>query len=102
MFWEPDPRTPEQYQSELDEYIELATKMLPFFLLRRACEHKLGRVSLTVSNGSDDPISQLQVELVIAEKASWASVTMTPISLTSNCRRGQRCSARRVEVRLAV
>lgn len=68
MFWEPDPRTPEQYQSELDEYIELTTKMLPFFLLRRACEHKLGRVSLTVSNGSDDPISQLQVELVIAEK----------------------------------
>ncbi len=72
MFWEPDPRTPEQYQIEVDNYIDQAAKMLPYFVLRRACERKLGRISLTLSNGSDDPIGQLQVEVVIAEKAFLA------------------------------
>jgi hypothetical protein len=73
QFWEPDPRTPEAYQAEVDAYIENATKAMPAVLVKRAYERKLGRIALSVRNETDDPIRQLQVELFIGGEGIWAA-----------------------------
>lgn len=65
-FWEPDPRTPEKYQAEVDAYIRKATKAMPSVIVRRAYERKLGRIALSIRNNTDDPIQKLQLEVFIA------------------------------------
>ena len=60
-----ETRTPEAYEAEVDAYIAKATKVLQWFVIKRAYERKLGRVALSVRNNTDDPIHRLQVELLI-------------------------------------
>jgi hypothetical protein len=70
--FERDKRTPEEYQAEVDAYIAKAKKVLPRVIFRRAYQHKLGRIALSVCNETDDPIHKLQVGLVIPTKGVMA------------------------------
>ncbi len=69
---EPDRRTAEDYQKEVDTYIAKATKVLPALVIRRAYDQRLGRIALSVRNNTDDPIHQLQVELLFGAKGVMA------------------------------
>jgi hypothetical protein len=64
--FEPDPRTPEDYENELDLYIGKAERRLPAVVLWRTYKRGLGRLALFVRNDTDDPVRQLQVEVHIA------------------------------------
>lgn len=72
QFWEPDARTPAQYQAEVDKYVARATKDMPAVMLRRAAELRLGRIVLSVANASHQPIKQLEIELTIVGGVVWA------------------------------
>jgi hypothetical protein len=71
-FLERDERTPEAYEAEVKEYTATAMEVLPFYLMRRAHELKLGRIALSVRNNTDDPIHRLQVEVAIEVKGVTA------------------------------
>jgi hypothetical protein len=70
--YEPDARTPEAYEGEVNKYIETATEVLPTVLIRRAYELEMGRIDLTIRNETDDPIHQLRVELYIRAEGVMA------------------------------
>jgi hypothetical protein len=65
-FYEPDNRTREDYDKQVDGYIAKTTKAMPAFILRKAIEGGLGRLALFVRNDTEDPIRQLQVDPYIA------------------------------------
>lgn len=67
-----DPRTPDEYQAEVDAYIAKATDVLPSLVAKGAYERNLGAIALSVRNHTDDPIRGLQVEVVIAAKGIMA------------------------------
>lgn len=71
--WEPDSRTPEDYQAEVETYLDELKKVMPAVILRRAYERKLGEVRLLLQNNTDDPIDQLQFELSVAADGIFAA-----------------------------
>lgn len=72
-FWEPDSRTPEDYQAEVDAYLDAVKEVMPAVILRRAYERKLGQVRLLLHNNTDDPIDQLQLEVYVAADGVFAA-----------------------------
>jgi len=69
---ESDPRTPEQYDKEVDEYISKASKALPGVLLKGCQARGLGRTAFVVRNDTDDPIDGLLIEVRISVKGVMA------------------------------
>jgi len=63
--YEPDNRTREDYDKEVETYIGKATKAMPAFVLRRMFDREMGRVTFLVRNDTDDPIHKLQVQVHI-------------------------------------
>lgn len=62
---EPDMRTREDYDKQVETYIGKATKVMLAFVLRRMFDREMGRVTLLVRNDTDDPIHKLQVRVHI-------------------------------------
>jgi hypothetical protein len=72
-FWEPDSRTPQDYENEVDTYLDAVKEVMPAVMLRRAYERKLGQVRLLLQNNTDDPIDQLQLELYVPADGVFAA-----------------------------
>ena len=68
----PDSRTAADYQKEVDAYISRATKVLRGVAIARAYGRKLGVITLSVHNNTDNPIHRLQVELLIDDPGIMA------------------------------
>ena len=81
-WYEPDIRTREQYQAEVDAYIEKAAKALPLVLLRRAHQRKLGCLALSIRNDTDDPIQKLQLEVFIGADGIFAATEYGEVPAT--------------------
>jgi hypothetical protein len=63
--YEPDKRTREDYDKQVETYIGKATNAMPAFVLRRMFDRDMGRVTFLVGNDTDDPIHKLQVQIHI-------------------------------------
>jgi hypothetical protein len=63
--YEPDKRTREDYDKQVETYIGKATNAMPAFVLRRMFDRDMGRVTFLVRNDTDDPIHKLQVQIHI-------------------------------------
>lgn len=63
--YEPDSRTREDYDEEVETYIDNATKVMPAFVLRRMFDREMGRVTFLVRNDTDDPIHKLHIQVHI-------------------------------------
>lgn len=63
--YEPDKRTREDYDRQVDTYIGKAVKVMLAFVLRRMFDREMGRVTFLVRNDTDDPIHRLQVQVHI-------------------------------------
>jgi hypothetical protein len=68
----PDARTREQYQAEVDAYLEKAEKALPGVILKRAHERKLGLLAFSVRNETEQAIESLLLEVLVEEDGVWA------------------------------
>ena len=63
--YEPDRRTRDDYDKQVETYIGKAAKVMPAFVLRRMFDREMGRVTFLVRNDTDDPIHRLQVQIRI-------------------------------------
>lgn len=68
FFFEPDGRTREQYRAEVDAYLAKARERLLGVLVRSCYNRDLGRIGLAVRNETDDPMSDVRVELYVDVK----------------------------------
>jgi hypothetical protein len=63
--YEPDKRTREDYDKQVEAYISKAAEVMLAFVLRRMFDREMGRVTFLVRNDTDDPIHKLQVKVHI-------------------------------------
>jgi hypothetical protein len=61
----PDGRTREQYDEQVDAYLDKARAALPGVILKRAHERKLGLLTFSVRNETEQPIQSLLLEIMI-------------------------------------
>lgn len=72
FLYEPDGRTREEYQAEVDRYLAKGRKRLISVLTRRLCDGGLGRVQVAITNETDDPLEDVRLELYISAASAVA------------------------------
>jgi hypothetical protein len=84
--WEPESRTPEQYDASVETYLRRSSAQLPALVRAQAVEHRLGGVNLSVVNNTQDNYEGVEVELYLpgtvsayfTEDDAWAEADDFP------------------------
>lgn len=72
LFYEPDSRTREQYQAEVDRYLAKGRKRLIPVLTRRLYGRGLGRVQVAIRNETYAPLEDVRLELYVPAASAVA------------------------------